>query len=134
MAYYSGNAGSVKWATNAVNEIKEWNCTSTLDVLDVSIMGGGAWKQQAAAMLSWQGQFMVNFDYGDTTGQKAITDKITGASPTTAAAALELHLSTTKYLGGNALVSSIVWNAPAAGIVSATISFVGTGALTPTWS
>lgn len=81
---------------------------------------------------NWSGTATVNFDYGDTAQAAIIAQVIAG----TVASAVtgQFRVSSTKYLSGSVLVRSASVSSQRGSIVTATLQFRGTGALTATWS
>lgn len=133
MANFRGMDGSIRFAANVVAEIKEWALNATIEELDDSVMGDN-WATVVGGISRWTGSGTAQLDYGDTTGQKAIIDKLLIATPASSSTALELRISATKFFTGNALVSGVSVNAGLGQIVMVSFNFTGNGQLTPTWS
>jgi len=65
----------------------------------------------------------------DTNGQKAVQDVIIAASPAGTLATMRFYLSGSNYLDGTVIFTGMSIDTPVDGVVSATISFQGSGAL-----
>lgn len=128
MATHAGSEGKVFIGTNQVAEVKSWSMEVTSDTVDASIIGT-QWRKNQATIKGWSGSFDAFWDETDTTGQGALS---AGATVT-----LNLYpegnASGAKYWSGDIIITSISYNAAFDGIVEASFSFTGTGALsTPT--
>ncbi|PZP84545.1 MAG: hypothetical protein DI582_08485 [Azospirillum brasilense] len=124
MATHAGSEGKVFIGTSQVAEVKSWSLEVTSDTVDASIIGT-QWRKNQATIKSWSGSFDAFWDETDTTGQGALE---VGATVT-----LNLYpegnASGATYWTGDAIVTSIAYSGSFDGIVEATFSFTGTGAL-----
>src|SRR6266850_1468252 len=100
MATYKGEQGYVALSTNAVGEIKSWECSLRQDSLDVSVMGD-AFRRVRGGIKMGSGRAVAQFDYGDTY-QKALADAIFTDNGTTLANA-RFYIDSTKYITGSIL-------------------------------
>lgn len=125
MANHLGNEGEVKFATNAIAEIKSFSITETADTVEDTIMGD-TWKTHQVTHKGWQAQVTVLWDESNTQGQAACT---VGASGTFA---FYPEGSTTgdTYLSGTGIVTSREISSQYNGLVEMTLQVQGTGALT----
>ncbi len=124
MATHAGSEGKVFIATAQVAEVKSWSLEVTADTVDASIIGT-QWRKNQATIKSWSGSFDAFWDESDTTGQGAL---VAGATVT-----LNLYpegnATGATYWSGEAIVTSIAYSGSFDGIVEATFSFTGSGAL-----
>ena len=127
MANHKGSEGTVKVGANAVAEIKNYSLTETADTIEDTVMGDTARTYQSS-LTSFSGSLEVLWDESDTTGQGALT---IGASVT-----LNVYpegaSSGDTYYTGTAIVTSVAVNGSFDGMVTASISVQGTGALSKT--
>lgn len=125
MATTAGSEGKVLVGSNQVAEIKSWSLEITSDTVDASIIGT-QWRKNQATIKSWSGSFDGFWDDTDTMGQGALT---VGSTVT-----LNLHpegdATGDTFWTGDAIITSISYNASFDGIVEASFSFTGNGALT----
>ena len=124
MATHAGSEGKVFIGVAQVAEVKSWSLEVTSDTVDASIIGT-QWRKNQATIKSWSGSFDAFWDETDTTGQGAL---VAGATVT-----LNLYPegngTGAKFWTGDAIVTSIAYSGSFDGIVEATFSFTGSGAL-----
>jgi predicted secreted protein len=124
MATHAGSVGKVFIGTSQVAEVKSWSLEVTSDTVDASIIGT-QWRKNQATIKSWSGSFDGFWDETDTTGQGALA---VGATVT-----LNLYpegdATGATFWTGDAIVTSIAYSGSFDGIVEATFSFTGSGAL-----
>lgn len=124
MATHAGSEGKVFIGTDQVAEVKSWSMEVTSDTVDASIIGT-QWRKNQATIKGWSGSFDAFWDETDTDGQGALS---AGATVT-----LNLYpegdATGATYWSGNVIITSISYNAAFDGIVEASFSFTGTGAL-----
>jgi len=125
MASHIGRDGIVKVGSNAVAEVKSFSIEETADTVETTKMTDTA-RTHAITLTSFSGSVDCFWDETDATGQGALTN---GASVTLA---LYPEGDTTgdTYYTGTALVTGVSRSASFDGMVEATISVQGTGALT----
>ena len=125
MASHIGRDGIVKVGSNAVAEVKSFSIEETADTVETTKMTDTA-RTHAITLTSFSGSVDCFWDETDSTGQGALTN---GASVTLA---LYPEGDTTgdTYYTGTALVTGVSRSASFDGMVEATISVQGTGALT----
>jgi predicted secreted protein len=125
MATHAGSEGKVFVGSSQVAEVRSWSMEITSDTVDASIIGT-QWRKNQATIKSWSGSFDAFWDETDTTGQGALS---VGGTVT-----LNLYPegddTGATYWSGDAIITSISYSAAFDGIVEATFSFTGTGALT----
>ena len=124
MSTHAGSEGKVFIGSSQVAEIKSWSLEVSSDTVDASIIGT-QWRKNQATIKSWSGSFDGFWDETDTNGQGAIS----------AGGTVTLNLypegddSGDSYWSGDAIITSISYNASFDGLVEASFSFTGTGAL-----
>ena len=125
MATLTGNSGTVKVGANAIAEIRSFSVDETADTIESTSMGD-TYRTFEASLKSWNGPVDVLFDDTDTNGQVALT---VGSSVTVN---FQVEGSTTgdHLLSGTALVTSRTINSSFDGLVEASLSLQGDGALT----
>lgn len=124
MAVHSGKSGAVYVGTEAVGEIKDWSLEETGAVVSSTTMGD-EWTKNVATQKSWTSSFNAFFDEANA-GQTALA---VGGSIT-----LNLYpdgnTTTQKYWSGDCIVTSVSKSASFEGLIEASFSVTGNGALT----
>lgn len=125
MATHTGSEGTVKVGANAIAEIRSYSVEETADTTEDTTMGD-SYRTHKTTLKSWSGSVDVFWDETDTNGQVAL---VVGAEVT---ANFYPEGSTTgdAYLTGTAIVTGKTISAAFDGMVEATITLQGTGALT----
>jgi len=124
MATRVGKDGAVKIGANAVAEIRDWSVEQTSEVVNDTVMGD-AWMSNKATQKSWTASFNAYWDDTDTNGQLALD---VGTEVT-----LNLYSEDTSgavYWSGTAIITSVSQSASFDGLVEASFSATGNGALT----
>ncbi len=125
MATHKGSEGVVKVGTNTVAEVRSYSIDESADVLEDTSMGDSA-KTYLASLTSFSGSLDVFWDETDTSGQGALT---VGSSVT-----LNVYPegadSGDTYYSGTALVTGVSRSGSFDGMVEASITVQGSGALT----
>jgi len=124
MAIHKGAEGTVHVGTDAVAEIRSYSVEETADTLETTSMGDAA-RTHLASLTSFSGSLDVFWDEVDT-AQIALT---VGTSVTIKFYP-EGTASSAKYYSGTAIVTGVSRSASFDGLVEASISVQGTGALT----
>ena len=124
MAIHKGSEGTVHVGTDAVAEIRSYSVEETADTLETTSMGDAA-RTHLASLTSFSGSLDVYWDEVDT-AQIALT---VGTSVTIKFYP-EGTASSAKYYSGTAIVTGVTRSASFDGLVEASISVQGTGALT----
>jgi len=124
MANNIGKEGAVYVGVNAVAEIKDWSLETTSETVDNTVMGDD-WMTHTATQKSWTSSFTAFWDPSDTTGQQALVE---GASVT-----LNLYptgnTSSNVEWTGTATITSVSKTASFDGMIEASFTATGTGAL-----
>jgi predicted secreted protein len=127
MAVHKGSEGTIKVGANAIAEIRSYSLEETGDTIETSTMGDTA-RTYTPSLTSWSGSVDVYWDETDTTGQGALT---VGAEVTLNVYP-EGDTTGDAYYTGSAIVTGVSTTASFDGLVEASISLQGTGALTNT--
>jgi len=127
MATHKGSEGVVKVGANTVAEVRTWTIAESADTLEDTSMGDTA-RTYKSSLTTFTGSLDVFWDETDTTGQGALT---IGAEVTFAVYP-EGDASTDTYYTGTAIVTEVSRTASFDGLVEASVSLQGTGALTET--
>ena len=125
MANHKGSEGTVHVGTNAVAEIRSYSLDEAADTIEDTAMGDTARTHQVS-LTSWSGSGDCFWDETDTNGQVALS---VGSSVT-----LKFYpegaSSGDTYYSGTALVTGKTITGSFDGMVEASISVQGTGAIT----
>ena len=127
MATHKGSEGIVKVGTNTVAEVRSYSIDESADVLEDTSMGDSA-KTYLASLTSFSGSLDVFWDEGDSSGQGALTV----GSSVTLNVYPEGDAAGDTYYTGTALVTGVSRTGSFDGMVEASISVQGSGALTQT--
>ena len=127
MAVHKGSEGTVKVGANEILEIRSYSIEESADTLETSTMGDTA-RTYVPSLTTFTGSVDVYWDETDTNGQ--------GALSIGAAVTLNVYpegdSSTDTYYTGSAIVTGVTRTASFDGLVEASITLQGTGALTET--
>ena len=125
MATHKGSEGTVHVGSNAIAEIRSYSLDETADTVEDTTMGDAA-RTYLASLTTFSGSIDVFWDETDTDGQVALA---VGSSVT-----LKFYpegaTSGDTYYSGTALVTGKNITASFDGMVEASISVQGTGAIT----
>jgi predicted secreted protein len=132
MAVHLGKEGIVRVGASPVlvAEVREWELNTTSDTAETTSIPGasanGGWRTHAATLLSWEGSINCFWDETDTNGQQTID------AGSTVALKVYPEGATTgaTFFSGSAIVTAVNRKASLDGVVEASFSFKGTGALT----
>ena len=127
MSSHKGSEGIVKVGSNAVAEIRSYSIEESADTLEDTSMGDSA-KTYKASLTSFSGSLDVFWDETDTSGQGALS---IGAEVTLNVYP-EGDASGDTYYTGSAIVTGVSRTGAFDGLVEASISVQGNGALTET--
>lgn len=124
MATHKGSEGVVKVGANTVAEVRSWTIAESADTLEDTSMGDTA-RTFKSSLTTFTGSLDVFWDETDSTGQGALT---IGAEVTFNVYP-EGDTSGDTYYTGTAIVTEVSRTAAFDGLVEASISLQGTGAL-----
>lgn len=125
MAVHKGSEGTVEVGDNAIAEIRSYSLEESADTLEITTMGDTA-RTYLPSLTTFSGSVDVYWDETDTTGQGALT---IGAEVTLNVYP-EGDTAGDIYYTGSAIVTGVTRSASFDGMVEASISVQGTGALT----
>jgi len=125
MATFSGSDGVILVGSDQVAEVRSYSIDETMDTLEDTSMGDSA-RTYKTSLKSFSGSADVFFDDTDTSGQGALT------VGTSATLNIQMEGNTTgdHKLSGTVLVTGRTITGSFDGLVEASITFQGTGALT----
>ena len=127
MATHTGSEGTVKVGSDAIAEIRSFSLEESADTLEDTTMGDTA-RTYKSSLTTFTGSVDVFWDETDTLGQGALT---IGASVT-----LNVYPAGDDggdtYYTGTAIVTGITRSSSFDGLVEASITVQGSGALTDT--
>lgn len=124
MATYKGSDGVIKVSTNTVAEIRSYSIEESADTLEDTSMGDGA-RTYKPSLTSFSGSLDVFWDESDSSGQGALS----------IGSEVQLNVypegadSGDTYYQGDVIVTGVSRSASFDGLVEASISVQGTGAL-----
>jgi len=126
MATHKGSEGTVKVGSDAVAEIRSYSLEESADTLEDTSMGDSA-RTYKSSLTSFSGSVDVFWDETDT-AQNALSI----GSEVTLNVYPEGAESGDTYYTGTAIVTGVTRSASFDGLVEASVSVQGTGALTST--
>ncbi len=127
MATHKGSEGTVKVGSNAVAEIRSYSLEESADTLEDTSMGDSA-RSYKPSLTSFSGSLDVFWDETDTSGQGALSI----GSEVTLNVYPEGDTAGDTYYTGSAIVTGVSRSASFDGLIEASISVQGNGALTST--
>jgi len=125
----TGHSGSVTVASGSMGNAKAWSLDVAQETVDITDFDSSGWKESTATLNSWSGSITAIFDASGT-AEGALQTGLTGGS--SVALDLQLGAGAGSYdvYSGNAIITGQSITNDVNGIVEATFSFEGTGALT----
>lgn len=113
-------------ASKKVVGIKNWSLELSLDTLETTSLGDD-WKNYITGLKEWSASSEGDYEVPvDTEGQKALQDAFLNGTTVT----VKLYVDGTNYYQGEAYINSLSIEDPVDDVVSISIEFTGTGALT----
>ncbi len=113
-------------ASKKVVGIKNWSLELSLDTLETTALGDD-WKNYITGLKEWSASSEGDYEVPvDTEGQKALQDAFLNGTTIT----VKLYVDGTNYYQGEAYINSLSIEDPVDDVVSISIEFTGTGALT----
>jgi len=125
MATHTGSEGTVEIGANAIAEIRSYSLEWSSDTVEDTTMGD-VFRTRKTTLQSWSGSVDVFWDETDTNGQVALAP----GSTVTINFYPEGNASTADYYTGSAIVTGKTINASYDGMVEASITVEGNGAIT----
>jgi predicted secreted protein len=126
MAMAHGKSGSIQWAGTGMetSTILSWSLETSADVADgTNIASTADWKEYLAGFKGWTATVEANYNATDPTN-------VLGTWLGGEAAKLELFMTGTVNIYGNAILTGFTLSVDKDDVVKASYSFQGTGALT----
>ena len=127
MATHKGSEGTVKSGANAIAEIRSYTITQTADTIEDTVMGDSA-RTYLSSLTSFSGSIECYWDETDTNGQLTLDP----GSTVTINIYPEGSTSGDTYYTGSVIITEKSITASFDGMVEASFSFQGTGALSET--
>lgn len=127
MATHKGSEGAVYVGANAIAEIRSYSLEETADTIEDTSMGDSA-RTYKASLTSFSGSIDVYWDETDTNGQGALDV----GSEVTLNFYPEGNATGDTYYTGTCIVTGVSRSASFDGMVEASVSVQGTGALSET--
>ena len=127
MATRKGSEGTVKSGANAIAEIRSYTITETADTLEDTTMGDAS-RTYLASLKTFSGSIECFWDETDTNGQLTLDPGAT----VTINVYPEGSSTGDKYYSGSVIITERSVTASFDGMVEASFSFQGTGALSET--
>ena len=127
MATTKGSEGTVKSGANAIAEIRSYTITETADTLEDTTMGDTS-RTYLASLKTFTGSIECFWDETDTNGQLTLDP----GSTVTINIYPEGSTSGDTYYTGSVIITEKSVTASYDGMVEASFSFQGTGALSET--
>ena len=125
MATFTGSDGVILVGSDQIAEVRSYSIDETMDTLEDTAMGDTS-RTYKTSLKSFSGSADVFFDDTDTAGQGALTV----GSEVTLNVQFEGNTSGDHKMSGTVLITGRTISASFDGMVEASISFQGTGALT----
>jgi predicted secreted protein len=125
MATHKGSEGTVKVGSNAIAEIRSYSIEESADTIEDTSMGDSA-RTYKPSLTQFSGSIDVFWDETDTSGQGALDV----GSEVTLNFYPEGDTSGDTYYSGSAIVTGVTRTGSFDGLVEASISVQGNGALT----
>lgn len=125
MANHAGSEGTVHVGTTAIAEIRSYSFTETADTIEDTTMGDTS-RSYKPSLKSFSGSVDVYWDETDTSGQQALSV----GSEVTIKFYPEGAATGDTYYSGSAIVTGLTVNGAFDGMVEASITVQGNGALT----
>ena len=134
MSSIVGNAGAIKINGAAVAELRSYSIEMTSDTIETTTMGDST-RQYVKGLATFSGSADVYWDPAHFTGTTNIDGEIFGTVGDAGATLIiypegDVGSGTDKILSGDIVVTGYTINGTFDGMVEASISFQGTGAVT----
>ena len=133
MAYAKGVEGVIKIGSDTLGQCSGWSIDVTQDTVEVSNIGSTV-KTFESTMVGWSASVEIFWDAGSDAAQPRLIPG--GGIPTGAQAAVTIEFyyegttAADKYFTGDAFVTGISPAEEANGVMTASVTLQGTGALT----
>tara|TARA_B100000902_G_scaffold399334_1_gene469672 strand:+ start:1731 stop:2147 length:417 start_codon:yes stop_codon:yes gene_type:complete len=133
MAYYTGVIASIKLGdsaspTDILGQCTSYSVDKQLESVDVSHIGSAS-KTFTSAQESWSSTMEMSYDQDDTAQAKLLERSAGASTPIYVSYYYEGADTGDKYLTGQGFITGIAWNQEPNGVITASVSIQGTGAL-----
>ena len=134
MAYYTGviaqiQLGDASAPTDVLAQCTSYSLDKQLESVDVSHIGSAS-KTFTSAQESWSSTMEVSYDQDDTAQAKLLERSAGASTPIYVSYFYEGATVGDKYLTGQGFLTGISWSQEPNGVITASVSIQGTGALT----
>lgn len=134
MAYYTGviaqiQLGDTSSPTDVLAQCTSYSLDKQLESVDVSHIGSAS-KTFTSAQESWSSTMEVSYDQDDTAQAKLLERSAGASTPIYVSYFYEGATVGDKYLTGQGFLTGISWSQEPNGVITASVSIQGTGALT----
>ena len=133
MAYYTGVIAQIKLGdsaspTDILGQCTSYSIDKQLESVDVSHIGSTS-KTFTSAQESWSSTMEVSYDQDDTAQAKLLERSAGASTPIYVSYYYEGADTGDKYLTGQGFLTGISWSQEPNGVITASVSIQGTGAL-----
>lgn len=133
MAYYTGVIAQIKLGdasspTDILAQCTSYSIDKQLESVDVSHLGSTS-KEFTSAQESWSSTMEVSYDQDDTAQAKLLERSAGASTPIYVSYYYEGADTGDKYLTGAGFLTGISWSQEPNGVITASVSIQGTGAL-----
>jgi len=133
MAYYTGVIAQIKLGdsaspTDILGQCTSYSIDKQLESVDVSHIGSTS-KTFTSAQESWSSTMEVSYDQDDTAQAKLLERSAGASTPIYVSYYYEGADTGDKYLTGSGFLTGISWSQEPNGVITASVSIQGTGAL-----
>jgi predicted secreted protein len=124
MAGLAGKDGSLVIGSDTMTEVQSWSLDVSTDMLEDTALGD-EWKTNVAGLSEWSGSAEVSWLMSDT-AQVAVQNAFLNKTTVTG----KFYTNASNYYTGTAYIESMSISDPVGDLVTATLNFKGSGALT----
>jgi predicted secreted protein len=132
MAIFTGNDGKVRVGTTDLAAVRSFSIEQTRDTIETSAMGTDV-RTYVNGLSTWSGSADIYFDDAElgtlTALQVASTGNVVGGAGSAVKLVLRDEQTNDKWFSGDAIITGLTVNSSFDGMVEASISFQGTGAI-----
>ena len=134
MAYFTGviaeiRLGDTGTPTDILGQCTSYSVDKSLESVDVSHIGSPS-KTFTSAQESWSSTMEMSYDPADTSQAKLLEGSAGASTPVYVSYYYEGATAGDKYLTGQGFLTGIAWSQEPNGVITASVSIQGTGALT----
>ena len=134
MAYFTGviaeiRLGDTGTPTDILGQCTSYSVDKSLESVDESHIGSAS-KTFTSAQESWSSTMEMSYDPADTSQAKLLERSVGASTPIFVSYYYEGATVGDKYLTGQGFLTGIAWAQEPNGVITASVSIQGTGALT----